>query len=142
MNHPTTDVSDDPTPTWDTMARFVALQRKEALDEYHQSGDRELLARATAFLDVNHWLHAHGVKVYGGESGDAVPNFLSAERTMPTGADAEPPLGQTTYLNYDPDEIDSIGDAVRLFEWLAEQNDGEAAAVYDDAATFLSDNYE
>lgn len=53
----------------------------------------------------------------------------------------EPPKGQTRYSNYNPDDIQSVSDAVKLFRWLSERNlekdNVEAAGVYDDCASFL-----
>ncbi|AXR81519.1 hypothetical protein AArcMg_1506 [Natrarchaeobaculum sulfurireducens] len=55
------------------------MERRKALNRYYDSGrtDEQELGRAIAFLDLNHYLFEEGVDVYGGESGDAVPGFLT-----------------------------------------------------------------
>ena len=58
--------------------------------------------------------------------------------TESDGSPDEFPFGQTHYLNYDPDQVNSIEDVAELLEWLAGQNEERdettAAAVYRDAA--------
>lgn len=52
------------------------------------------------------------------------------------------PFGSTPYLNYNPNEINTVSDAIDYFEWLAERNrdkgERKAASIYEDAADFLS----
>lgn len=53
----------------------------------------------------------------------------------------EYPFGQTEYLNYDPEQINTLEDAVEFLNWLAEVNRemgnmGEGAS-YKDAANML-----
>jgi len=54
---------------------------------------------------------------------------------------SKPPKGETKYLNYNPDEIETVADAVELFEWLREENQFEgnqiAASVFEEVAEFL-----
>lgn len=51
------------------------------------------------------------------------------------------PFGQTEYKNYDPANVNTPEDAADVFEWMAEENrtegNGEAAAVFDECASFL-----
>jgi len=51
------------------------------------------------------------------------------------------PFGETFYRNYDPDLINTVGDAIAFFRWLSERNadKGEpvASQVYEDCAQLL-----
>ena len=54
----------------------------------------------------------------------------------------EYPFGQTEYLNYDPEQVNTPKDALDVLVWIAEQNrerdNTVAANIYEDAADLLS----
>lgn len=51
------------------------------------------------------------------------------------------PFGETEYLNYDPEQINTVADAIELFRWLSSENErhghGAAAGAFDDCANLL-----
>ena len=61
-------------------------------------------------------------------------------------SDLEPeerPFGETYYRNYDPDEINTVRDAVELFEWISDENrkrdKSVAASTFEECADVLRD---
>lgn len=53
------------------------------------------------------------------------------------------PKGETAYKNYDPEEVNTVDDAIELFRWLSDQNKDRdnpiAESVYRDCAAILED---
>jgi len=54
----------------------------------------------------------------------------------------EHPFGETEYLNYDPEQVNTPKDALDVFVWLAEENKEQgntvAANIFEDAADLMS----
>jgi len=51
------------------------------------------------------------------------------------------PFGQTKYLNYDPEQVNTPKDAVGVLEWIADDNADKGnvreAEVFNDAASMV-----
>jgi len=51
------------------------------------------------------------------------------------------PFGETDFKNYDPEQVNTVEDAIQVFEWLAEENqeagNGEASGAFSDCAGLL-----
>jgi len=56
------------------------------------------------------------------------------------------PFGETQYLNYDPEQINTVADAIELFRWLSSENKSagnkEAAGAFEDCANLLEDELQ
>jgi hypothetical protein len=53
------------------------------------------------------------------------------------------PFGETTYKNYDPEQVNTVEDAADVFEWLSRENrkggNGVASSAFDECAQLLRD---